>query len=181
MAEQQKAQLAFPRTLSLAQQCFPVALPWVPNPLPVPCINKEYRLLWNSAWHGPETPSTHAFLLFSSPKILKRLGSRCGSQKTYTIEEERGKGDTLPQERFRFLSLKKILRRKSIAELNHGCSYPEKKEKRTKELGAVFLMAFWDILGVAHLNSTKRWLMSLCKVRFSPPALLECGQSSART
>lgn len=58
---------------------------------------------------------------------------------------------------------------------------PWKKEKWTKELGAVFLMAFWDILGVAHLNSSKRWLMSLCKVRFSPQALLGCGQSSART
>ena len=39
-------------------------------------------------------------------------------------------------------------------------------------------MAFWDILGVAHHNSTKMWLMSLCKVRFSPHALLGCGQSS---
>lgn len=138
MVKQQKAQLAFPRTLSLAQQCFPVALPWVPNPLPVPCIYKEDRLPWNSACHSPETPSTHAFLLLSSPKILKRLESQCRSQKTYTIEEKRGKGNKLPQERFRFLSLKRILRRKSIAELNHGCSYPEKKKKELKTSGLFF-------------------------------------------
>lgn len=142
MAEQQKAQLAFPRTLSLAQQCFPVALPWVPNPLVftlyLPCIYKEYRLLWNSACHGPETPSTHAFLLLSSPqRFLKGLGLDVALRKHIPLGKKEQREINCHRKDLD-LSLKTILRRKSIAELNHGCSYPEKKKKELKNSGLFF-------------------------------------------